>query len=481
MAIPEIIHLLPVIILAGGILIVLILIALRRHHATTFFMAAGFMASALIAAFFTRPAPFVIIEDLFRIDAFGYFYMVLILLTTLAVIVFSYFNLDHFFPEKRKEEFYPLLMTASLGAVMMTFSIHFISFFVSLEVLSVSLYGLIAYHRTRPEAIEAGLKYLILAALSTAMMLMGMALVYAVSGSMAFSSLWDSGPGSPPLMLTGGIALIITGIGFKLAAVPFHIWTPDVYEGASSPVTAFIASVSKGSVVAVLIHFFFMADLYEIKSIVLIFTLISLLSMIIGNLLALLQNNVKRILAYSSIAHFGYLLVAVIAGGSTGASAATFYLVTYMITIVSAFGLITLISSSEEEATDIEDYRGLYWRKPFLAAAFSFSLLSLAGIPLTAGFIGKFLVLLAGAGVAKWLLAIVLVLSSVIGLYYYLRLIVVMIRPGDESQKDILPAPVYGRIWIGGSLVLFVLILLILWLGVFPQGVWDLIAGLKIA
>src|SRR5690625_2209612 len=142
MAIPEIIHLLPVIILAGGILIVLILIALRRHHATTFFMAAGFMASALIAAFFTRPAPFVIIEDLFRIDAFGYFYMVLILLTTLAVIVFSYFNLDHFFPEKRKEEFYPLLMTASLGAVMMTFSIHFISFFVSLEVLSVSLYGL---------------------------------------------------------------------------------------------------------------------------------------------------------------------------------------------------------------------------------------------------------------------------------------------------------------------------------------------------
>lgn len=476
MAIPEIIHLLPVIILAGGILIVLILIALRRHHATTFFITASFMASALITAFITRPDPFFVIEDLFRIDAFGYFYMILILLTTLAIVVFSHFSLDYFFPEKRKEEFYPLLMTAALGAIMMAFSIHFISFFVSLEVLSISLYGLIAYHRTRPQAIEAGLKYLILAALSTAFMLMGMALVYAVSGTMAFSSLWNSGPGSPPLMLNGGIALIITGIGFKLAAVPFHIWTPDVYEGASSPVTAFIASVSKGSIVAVLIRFFIMADLYEIESIVWIFTLISILSMIIGNLLALLQNNVKRILAYSSIAHFGYLLVAVIAGGKTGTSAATFYLLTYMITIVSAFGLITLISSSEEESTDIEDYRGLYWKKPFLAAAFSLSLLSLAGIPLTAGFIGKFLVLLAGAGVAKWLLAIVLVLSSVIGLYYYLRLIVVMIRP-EEAEGF---SPSFHRSLFAGSITLCMLILLILWLGIYPRWIWEIIQGLGI-
>lgn len=477
MVIREMIHLIPVMILAAGILIILILIALRRHHTATFFTTAGLMTAALIAAFFTRPDPFITLEDLFRIDAFGYFYMILILLTTLAVAVFSYYSLDHFYPEKRKEEFYPLLMTASLGAIMMAFSIHFISFFVSLEVLSVSLYGLIAYHRTRAQAVEAGLKYLILAALSTAFMLMGMALVYAVSGSMAFSSLWNPDFTTPPLMFTGGIALIITGIGFKLAAVPFHIWTPDVYEGASSPVTAFIASVSKGSIVAVLIRFFIMADLYSIERIVWIFTLIAIFSMLIGNLLALLQNNVKRILAYSSIAHFGYLLVAVIAGGSTGAPAATFYLLTYMITIVSAFGLVTLISQSEEEAVDIEDYRGLYWKKPFLAAAFSLSLLSLAGIPLTAGFIGKFLVLLAGAGAARWLLAIILVIGSVIGLYYYLRLIVVMIRPEEDAEGI---SPSFHRSFFAGSITLCVLILLILWLGIYPRWIWEIIRGLGI-
>lgn len=478
MAIREMIHLMPVMILAAGILIVLILIALHRNHVITFFLTTGFLISAFVAAFSTLPQPSLIVDDLFRIDAFGYFYMMIILLTTLAIAVFSYLNLNRFYPEKRKEEFYALLMTAALGAIMMAFSIHFISFFVSLEVLSVSLYGLIAYHRTRAEAIEAGLKYLILAALSTAFMLMGMAMVYAISGSMTFSSIGSPDLTTPSLMMTGGITLIITGIGFKLAAVPFHIWTPDVYEGASSPVTAFIASVSKGSIVAVLIRLFIMSDLYHIGSIIWIFTLISIFSMVIGNLLALLQNNVKRILAYSSIAHFGYLLVAVIAGGEAGAPAATFYLLTYMITIVSAFGLVTLISQSEEEATDMEDYRGLFWKKPLLAAAFTLSLLSLAGIPLTAGFIGKFLVLLAGAGTAQWLLTLVLVLSSVIGLYYYLRLIVVMIRTHDHIEKEISPF-FTGKIWIGGGLVLFILVLLILWLGIYPRGIWDLITGLR--
>ncbi len=453
----DITSLLPVVVLGGGILLTLLLIGISRHHLLTFVLTLIILTASLITVFIS--------------------WLALILLTTFVVAIFSYISLKDFYPEKRKEEFYPLLMLAALGSSMLVFSTHFITFFVSLEILSISLYTLIAYYREREKAIEAGLKYLILAALAASFLLMGMALVYASSGTMSFHSLSTITDlnGTSQIMLIAGIALMIVGIGFELASVPFHMWTPDIYEGASSPISAFVATVAKGSIVALLLRFFIMADLYRFESIVWVFTIMSVLSMLIGNLLALLQNNVKRMLAYSSIAHFGYLLVAIIAGKEMGASAATFYLTIYVISILTAFGLITLISKSDEEAMDLQDYRGLFWRRPYLAVAFTVSLLSLAGIPLTAGFTGKFYVLAAGVGEAKWLLVLSLVVGSVIGLYYYLRVIVAMMKRDEET----FPVTHISRVsYSAGFLVLIVLVFWVIELGVSPDWLIHVINGL---
>ena len=187
-----------------------------------------------------------------------------------------------------------------------------------------------------------------------------------------------------------GVGLIIVGFSFKLALVPFHLWTPDVYQGAPAPVTAFVATVSKGAMFALLVRYFSVVDLRSHHALVIVFTLLAIASMVVGNLLALLQHNVKRLLAYSSIAHLGYLLVAFLASSVLATTAVTFYLVAYFVTTLGAFGVVTVLSTGEREAESLDDYRGLVVRRPWLAALFTAMLLSLAGIPLTAGFVGKF-------------------------------------------------------------------------------------------
>lgn len=485
-------------IAAGGMLFTMLGIALKRSHTLTFIctlvtLASAFLsilsiwpdaapsntfhppASALPASRFQTPHS---IDDLFLVDRFGCYFQALILLSAFVVTLFSQISLKKFFPEKRKEEYYLLLLLATLGGLTMVISTHLMSFFIGLEILNISLYTLISYYRERPKAIEAGLKYLILAAMSSAFLLFGMALIYALTGTLSFQGLANttSLPASGTIgMLIAGIGLMITGMGFKLALVPFHMWAPDIYEGASSPISSFIASVSKGAMMAVLLRFFMMADLYGSKQIMLVFTVIAILSMLTGNLLALRQNNIKRMLAYSSIAHFGYVLVAFIAGKRVGAQAAAFYLTAYIITILTAFSLITLMSRSDNEASDIEDYTGLFWKKPVLATLFSITLFSLAGIPLTAGFMGKFYLLTAGVGNGNWLLAFTLVISSVIGLYYYLRFIFAMMRvDGQDFPSD--GRPPYPS--LAGLLVASLLGAAVIWLGVFPAWLAGLVGSL---
>ena len=220
-----------------------------------------------------------------------------------------------------------------------------------------------------------------------------MALVYATTGDMTVAGAARpvSGGTAPLGVVDGlGIVLIVVGVGFKLAVVPFHMWTPDVYQGAPAPVTAFVATVSKAAVFALLLRFFRPVGGDQTAALFLVFAAIAIASMVAGNLLALRQNNVKRILAYSSIAHLGYLLVAFLAGGENGGTAATFYLVAYSATTLAAFGVVTVLSGGDRDAELLDDYRGLGWRRPWLAAVFAVALFSLAGIPLTAGFVGKF-------------------------------------------------------------------------------------------
>ena len=478
MLVTDIRILLPMIILAGGMLFTMLLIAVKRNHVLTFICTLTVLAASFIVLCYGTYEKPHILSDLFLIDRFGVYYQALILLATFAITIFSYISIRNFFPEKRKEEYYLLLMLGTLGAAMMVVSTHFISFFVSLEILTISLYTLISYYRERSKAIEAGLKYLILAAMSSAFLLFGMALIYAISGTMSFQGLAVLTVSLSPTYTTtlvAGVGMMVVGIGFKLGLVPFHMWTPDVYEGASSPISAFIATISKGAILAVLLHFFMMADLYRFKNILLAFTIIAVLSMLIGNLLALRQNNIKRMMAYSSIAHFGYLLIAVIAGKETGLPAATFYITVYIITMLGAFGMVTLISRSDDEAMNIKAYRGLFWRKPVLAASFTLILLSLAGIPITAGFISKYFLLTAGIEESKWLLAFTLVVGSVIGLYYYLRVIVAMMT----KEGNTVPGASLSRIsYYAGVLVLVILGVLIIELGTGPAWLIDVINGL---
>lgn len=458
----------PLVLLGATPLALMLAISFFRSHR----LAAGLSLAGLALTLAVLPgvagsaAPPV--APLLVIDAYALFYIGLLSAATLVVVVLSYGYLERL--PGRREEFYLLLTLAAFGCAVLTASNHFVSFFLGLEILSVSLYGLVAYLRTTRTALESGVKYLILAAASAAFLLFGMALIYAALGTMDFTAMTAVLAGKTqewnPLLL-GGFAMVVIGAGFKLAVAPFHMWAPDVYQGAPAPVTAFLTTVSKGAMVALLLRYARYGGLLDYPSVALVLGLIAVASMFLGNLLALLQDNVKRLLACSSIAHLGYLLVAVIAASREGSHAVTFYLVAYFITSLGIFGIITALSDERREADDLDDYRGLFWRRPWVSGALTLMLFSLAGIPLTAGFVGKFYVLAAGVLSDLWVLVILLVASSVIGLYYYLRFIITLYLSAPEAEPRS-PLPASRRFSFPEGLVLAGLTVLLIWFGVYP-------------
>jgi NADH-quinone oxidoreductase subunit N len=464
----DVLALLPLLLIASASIVVMLAITLKRNHALTVCLTLVGLAAAFVSVC-TFPGEIPRrITSLLIMDQYARFYMGLIIAAAAVVTLLSRKYLDAH--EVNREELYVLLLIATLGCAVLVASSHFVSLFLGLEILSVSLYAMIAYLKERRKALEAGLKYLVLAAASAALLLFGMALIYADRGTMEFSSLdyFNVAPYDLELLLPG-TALIITGIGFKLALVPFHLWTPDVYEGAPAPVTAFIATASKSAMFALLLRFFYRSGAQRYGSVFTIFAIIAIASMLAGNLLALLQTNVKRILAYSSIAHFGYMLVAFLAGGDLAVEAVSFYLVAYTVTTLGAFGVVTVLSGSERDADALDDYRGLFWRRPWIAAVFTAMLLSLAGIPATIGFLGKFFVLGAGAAAGAWPLIIILVVTSAIGLFYYLRIIVALYSAAPEHAASLQPVSP------AGGFVLAALTILLIWFGVYPAPLLDVI------
>lgn len=470
MTINDIFVLLPLIVIAATALVVMLAIAFHRSHMLsailTFTGITGSFAS-LIKSYILLPRR---VTLLFVFDHYAIFFSGLILIASLFVTVLSYGYLK--MQERNREEFYILLLLSILGSMVLISGSHFASFFLGIETLSVSLYALIAYPCACERSIEAGIKYLILASVSAAFLLFGMALIYAELGTMEFARIASriSLAGVHNIFFLTGTAMIITGVGFKLALAPFHMWTSDVYEGAPAPVTAFIATVSKGAVFALLLRYFTLMDIHLYNSLFVIFALMAAASMFIGNLLALTQNNVKRVLAYSSISHMGYLLVAFLASKTYAVTAVTFYLTAYFITTLGAFGIVSVLYDGNREADDINDYIGLAWRRPLLGGIFTLMLLSLAGIPLTAGFIGKFYIMAAGVGSSLWLLVMTLVINSAIGLFYYLRIIVALYKKSDEKNA----AAVSGISWSSG-IALGALSILLVWLGVYPAFFIDMI------
>jgi NADH-quinone oxidoreductase subunit N len=421
MSASDVFAILPIVTLGAGIIIIMLLITILRNHLLIFLTTLVSLIISIAALCWSVSSRPYHITDIFVMDSYARFYIALIFITTMAIAVFSYG-----YKKKRediKEEYYIFLLAATLGAVMLVGGTHFVVLFIGIELLSLSLYVLIAYPGLKLN-VEAGLKYFVPAAISIAFLLFGTALIYGGSGTMRFSQLshiaQTGGIISKPLFFVG-IGLVLAGVCFKLALVPFHFWAPDVFEGSPAPVTAFLATVSKGAVFAVIIRYFSAIDIINNVSLFYIFAAIATASMFFGNITALLQNNIKRVLAYSSIAHFGYLLVTLMAGGSVGIAAASFYLVAYFITILIAFGVITILSGSERDFDNIDDYRGLAHRHPCVSSIMALAMLSLAGIPLTAGFIAKFYIIIAGASTRLWILLIILVINSVIGLFYYLR------------------------------------------------------------
>ncbi len=474
------IALLPWLALLGTALAAMLAIALRRRPdavVAVVSLGLGVSFATLPVAATAAPAR---CGNLLVIDRFALVVTGLLVLAALAVVALAAPYLRA--RTGRSEEAFVLLVLATLGAAVLTGATHVASLFLGIELLSVSLYGLVAYLRVRSGAVTAGVTYLIVAAASSAFLLFGAALLYAGGGSLDLAllasrmRLGESGGG----WLDLGFALLLVGIGFKLAAVPFHMWAPDVYQGASAPVAAFIATVSKGGVIAVLLRFTLLLGngaSPPVQRFLLLVGVLAMASMLVGNLLALREPNLKRLLAYSSIAHVGYMLVAVHAGGADAVRAVVVYLAAYFAATLAAFAVVSELSDPDaaDDRDAMEDYRGLLWRRPVVGSVLLLTMLSLAGIPLTAGFVAKVSVLAAGASVAQWLPLVVLAVGSVIGLAYYLRVVVTMLRPviGDPEAEAL---PTLPRLSAAGWVVLAVASALTLWIGILPGGLLDLAA-----
>lgn len=463
----HVLGLLPLLIVAGSAVLVMGLVAVRRNHlgaAATALL--GMMAAAASIPVAATAAP-VLAGGMLRADGLGYYFVGVVLVACFTVALFGFEYLER--RSSQNEEFYILVLLAGLGGSVLAMSAHLAAFWLGLEILSASLFGLIAYLRGRYRGLEAGLKYLVLAAAASAFLLFGMALIYADVGAMDFAAIARALRGGRlhTELVVPGVALMTVGIGFKLAVAPFHMWTPDVYEGAPAPTSMLVATASKASIVAVLLRLYLQLDLGAQPAIYAALWAIAAASMFAGNLLALMQDNLKRLLAYSSIAHLGYVLVAVVSGGAAAASAASFYMGAYVATMLGAFGVVCALGRDGAEAERLEDYRGMFWRRPLLAAGLTIALMSLAGIPLTAGFWAKLYVLSAGAAASHWVLVVLVVINSAIALYYYLRVVVMMFdkSPGVPERH----ASPMGAGFSGA------LALLILGIGLFPNALTRLI------
>jgi NADH-quinone oxidoreductase subunit N len=384
-------------------------------------------------------------------DKLSYFFKGFFLLAALFVLLMSReYSIQL---ERGHSEFYLLILLSTLGMITLSSAQDFILLFVSLELVTISFYIMTTYLRTDPKSIEAGLKYLVLGALSSGFLLYGISFIYGITGSTQFDAIAQY-PLDNPMTSKGllfGFLLVIAGIGFKIASVPFHLWVPDVYEGAPTPITAFLSVGSKAAGLVILIRLIVIIFPNFESQCILLLSVLSAMTLIYGNLGAIPQKNIKRFLGYSSIGHAGYLLMGYAAGSSLGLSAVLYYILSYLFTNLGAF-LIIVIFFNATKSDDMAEYSGLSQRSPFLAGSMLIALMSLAGIPPLAGFFGKFLLISAAVQSGLVWLAIIGAINVIISLYYYL-VIVKRMYIQEPTVSTSIPVSLPMRVGIIASLI----------------------------
>ncbi len=408
-------------------------------------------------------------NGMLRLDNFAIAFSIIFLLGGLMAVLLS---LNHVEEEYLSYgDFYGLVLFALVGMMLMASSTNLLIIFLGLEVLSISLYVLAGIRKMRVDSVEASLKYFLLGAFATSFFLYGVALVYGATASIDLLDIarYISANGFSGILLVAGSLFLVVGFSFKAAFVPFHMWTPDVYQGAPTPVTAFMSSGAKGAALAALLRVLVMGVPISRGDWQVILWVIAALTMTVGNVVAIAQSNVKRMLAYSSIAHAGYLLIGVLAGNSLGQAGVLFYLVVYTFMNLGAFGVISYFgASNKQENLNLEDYRGLGYQYPFAGLAMVVFMFSLAGVPPTGGFVGKFYLFNAGIQAGYLWLVIIGVLNSVISAFYYLR-VVVNLYMREPEHKVAVP-----RAHLGLSFALLVAMLAVLQTGIMPSRLFTL-------
>jgi NADH-quinone oxidoreductase subunit N len=461
--------LLPVLLVlaAGGLVLVLDVLPPRQSKTHLGGVALAGIVAALLAIVWRWGVEERAFRDMVVLDNYALFFDLIICYAAALIVMLSMDYLGRTGSESG--EYYSLVLFATAGMMLMASAGDLIVVFLALELMSISLYVLAGLFKSRLTSGEASMKYFLLGAFASSFMLYGIALLYGATGSTNLDRIGASAAarGAEPMVLIG-LGMLLVGFGFKISSVPFHMWVPDVYEGAPTSVTALIATGSKAAAFAAMLRVLFVALRGAQPDWSALLWALSALTMTVGNVVALAQSNLKRMLAYSSIAHVGYMLMGLVAGGAQGAGAILFYLLAYTFTTIGAFGVIALCARAGEEAVEVGDYAGLARRHPVLALTLTVFLLSLVGIPPLAGFVAKFYLFGAAVQAGYVWLTVIAVLNSAVAAYYYLRVIVYMYMREPEGE------PVAVAPSLAGGLALALAIIGIILLGVMPAPFADL-------
>jgi NADH-quinone oxidoreductase subunit N len=466
-------YILPELVLTAGALLVLVAdVALPRSSrpGTRPHGALAWLTLAVIGATLVSLLPFTgtrveVAHGLIAVDRFALFFKVVFLTAAAITVLMSvrYLEVEGAPPG----EYYFLVLCATLGMMVMAGGIDLITIFIGLETMAISFYILAGFIKPNQRSNEAAVKYFLLGAFSLGILLYGMSIMYGLSGTTALRVMAPVFVGQerdPRLVLA--VILVVAGVGFKIAAVPFHMWAPDVYEGAPTPITAFLSVGSKAASFAMLLRIFLEGLPSMSADWRLLFEMLAIVTMTVGNLAALTQTNIKRMLAYSSIAHAGYLLIGVVAGTSRGVAAMLIYLLVYSFMQLGAFMVVVLLRRRDVVGDELKDFSGLAFRNPFAAFAMLLFMLSLGGIPPTAGFMGKFWLFGAAIDAGYVWLAVIGVLNSAISLYYYIRLVVFMYLKKETMGSE----PVAGP---SLTFALVVAVVATLVLGIYPRLLFE--------